>query len=458
MSADPPELIERTLELSRKEGASEVEALLQQTLVTSVGCRNGTLEKVESAESSGLSIRVFVGRRSASASTSDLGREAVRALVRRAIAMAAASPEDPFSELTPASELARKPEMDLQTCDTASLTPAELLEMAEAAEAAAISVKGVVATRGAGASFSESRYRLATSNGFVGEQAGSLFSVGCGAIAGSGGSRVSDGDSSNSVYLGDLGAPALVGKTAGERAVARVGGRRMTTGRVPVVFDARVSNSLLGHLAGALSGAAVVKGSSFLQMKLGCRVFPESIDLIDDPLRARGLRSRWFDGEGVATRRVALVQDGILTTWFLDRATAKQLNLRTNGQANRTGAGTTPGPSNFYLAAGDHTPQELLSDIKYGLYVTAVMGQGVNGLTGSYSRGATGFLIENGEITVPVKEVTIASNLLEMFGNLTPADDLEFRYGIDAPTVRIDEMTVAGSRPPVREDSKQQTT
>jgi PmbA protein len=265
-------------------------------------------------------------------------------------------------------------------------------------------------------------------------------------IAGEGTAMERDYDYATSRFGKDLEAPDVVGKRAAERAVKRLNPRKAKTQAAPVIFDPRVAPSLLGHFAGAISGAAIARGVSFLKDRLNSEVFRSDIIIVDDPHRRRGLRSKPFDGEGVANGRKVIIENGRLTTWFLDSASARQLGLQTTGHAARgTGGPPSPSPTNLYMAAGAYSPKELMSDVREGFYVTELIGMGVNGVTGDYSRGAAGFWIEKGEIAYPVSEVTIAGNLKEMYLNLTPANDLVFRYGTDAPTLRVDGMTIAGA-------------
>jgi len=273
----------------------------------------------------------------------------------------------------------------------------------------------------------------------------SSHSLSASVLAGEGTGMERDYDFSSAVHGADLRDPADVGRGAGERAVRRLGARKMPTAQVPVIYDSRVAGGLVRHLTGAINGAAIARGTSFLKDRMGDQVFANSIRIVDDPLRPRGLRSKPFDGEGIATRTKNLIEDGRLMTWLLDLASARQLGLETTGNAAR-GTGGPPGPAatNVYLAAGSLTPDALIADIDSGFYVTELIGMGVNGVTGDYSRGASGFWIEKGKISFPVSEMTVAGNLKQMFRALTPADDLVFRFGTDAPTVRIDGMTVAG--------------
>tara|TARA_R110002096_G_scaffold6305_8_gene29293 strand:- start:1306 stop:2643 length:1338 start_codon:yes stop_codon:yes gene_type:complete len=439
------DLLESALEQAKARGADDAEALISISRSTAVACRDAAVEHSQFSESSGLSIRVFIDGRSGSVSSSDINERGLGELIDRAVAVAKASPRDPFAGLVSSDDLALNTEKDLQIYDATTLDAEALKEMAMETEAAALAVHGVRKSTGASASWNQGFSALATTNGFLGSQRGSGFNLGCGAIVKTNSGMETDAYSSGKVFLEDMESAASVGEAAGARAVSRIKGTSVRSGRFPVVFDARISNSLLGHFAGATMGNSVAMGTSFLKDKKEERVFSAGISIIDDPLRLRGTQSRCFDGEGVATQPLTLVEDGVLQHWLLDQASARQLNLPIQGNAARSGSGTRPGASNLFLAAGRMSPEELMSDIRYGLLITKLMGQGVNGLTGHYSRGAEGFLIENGEISGAVKEITIAGNLLEMYLNLTAANDLQFRRGMDAPTVRVEGMFVAGN-------------
>jgi PmbA protein len=303
----------------------------------------------------------------------------------------------------------------------------------------------VAKSGGASASSGIGGMVLVTSHGFRGATLGSRHSISMSAIAGSGTAMEQDYDYSSTLHAADLEGAEQIGRSAGERAVARLNPRKVETRRVPVVFDPRISGSLIGHLANAANGTAIARKTSFLRDQLGARIFRPGIEVIDDPLRKRGLRSRPFDAEGVATRALKLIEDGVLKSWLLDSATARELDLQTTGHANRgVSSVPSPGPSNLYLAPGPQTPDELIADIKDGFYVADLIGVGVNLVTGDYSRGAAGFWIENGARTFPVSEVTIAGRLGDVFASLQPANDLTFRYGTNAPTVRVEGLTVAG--------------
>jgi PmbA protein len=340
--------------------------------------------------------------------------------------------------------LARQlPKLDLLDPDMPDV--AVLEKRAHEAEAAALAVTGVSKSGGASASAGIGGMVLATSHGFRGATIGSRHSISMSAIAGEGTAMESDYDFSSTLHAGDLDSAQAIGRRAGERAVKRLNPRKVATRRVPVVFDSRISGSLVGHLASAANGSAIARKTSFLREKLGTRIFAPGIDIIDDPLRPRGLRSRPFDAEGIAGHRLKLVEDGVLKTWLLDSATARELDLQTTGHAQRGVSSTpSPGASNLHLAPGSKSPDKLIADIDDGFYVTDLIGMGVNLVTGDYSRGASGFWIEHGELTYPVSEVTIAGPLFEIFASIVPANDLVFRFGTNAPTLRIEGMTVAG--------------
>jgi PmbA protein len=442
---DSESILGSLLDAARKAGADAADALYVEGVSSSVSYRLGRLEDVERAESYDLGLRVFVGQKVAFVSSSDFSAEALAALPGRAIAMARLAPDDRFAGLAPADRLATAiPELDLE--DSAEPAAETLIERARTAEGVAMAVKGVTNSEGGGASFSRQAIALATSTGFYGRYAGTSHSIGVAVLAGEGTGMERDYDHASARHAGDLREAADIGRTAGEKAVKRLNPRKMASQSVPVVFHPDEAAGLLGHFAGAISGAAIARGVSFLKDRMGQPVFAPGINIIDDPHRRRGLRSKPFDAEGVANRRSALIDDGVLTGWLLDCASARQLGLSTTGHAARgTGGPPSPSPTNLYLEAGRLSVKELIADIKQGFYVTELMGMGVNGVTGDYSRGAAGFWIENGEIAFPVSEVTIAGNLKTMFANLIPADDLEFRHGTNSPTVRIEGMTLAGS-------------
>ncbi len=442
---DQTALIERAQRLVKAAlsgGADAADAVVARSLSLGVEVRDGAVEASESAEGDDLGLRVLVGKRQAVVSTNDFAGD-MRALAERAVAMARAAPEDKFAGLADEDLLARDfPDLDL--IDRALPDVKQLESMARAAEQAALAVKGVKSD-GASASVGIGGMVLVTSHGFCGAYLGSNHGLSMTAIAGEGTGMERDYDYSSVRHAADLESADKIGRTAGLRAVARLNPRKVSTRKVPVVFDRRVAGTLVSHLASAANGAAVARKTSFLRDKMGAKLFADGIRIIDDPLRKRGLRSRPFDGEGVACRTLALVEDGTLRSWLLDCATARELKLTTTGHAQRGVSSTpSPAPSNLHLEAGTLSPDDLIADIKDGFYVTDLIGMGVNMVTGDYSRGASGFWIENGKRSYPVSEVTIAGHLLDMFRALTPANDLEFRYGANAPTLRLEGLTVAG--------------
>ena len=429
---------------ARRAGADAADGILAEGIGVSHAQRLGKIEKLERAEGYDLGLRVLIGKRQAIVASNDRSAEALSGLVERAVAMAKAVPEDPFCGIADPDQIARSwPTLD--SVDPDEPAPEVLIDRAKRAEEAARGVAGVTNSEGAEAGWSFSRVAIVASNGFAGGYAGSGHSVSASVLAGEGDAMERDYDWTSAVYGADLEDPAVIGERAGQRAVKRLGARRPGTGKFPVVYDPRVSAGLVGHLIGAISGSAIARGTSFLKDKLGQKIFPDAITIIDDPHRQRGLRSKPFDGEGIANRRRALIENGVLTTWLLDLRSARQLSLQSTGHAARgTGGPPSPSPTNLHLEPGAVSPAELIKDIASGFYVTELMGHGVNGVTGDYSRGASGFWIENGEILWPVNEATIAGNLKDMFANLVAADDLIFRAGTNAPTLRVEGMTVAG--------------
>lgn len=425
-------------------GADAADALLYRSLALSVTHRLGKPEDLQRSESRDMGLRVFIGRQQAFVASNDFSKTAQAEMVERALSMARATPADPYCGLADADLLARDwPDLDLD--DGQEPTAEQLYRQAAACEGAALAVPGVSNSEEAGASFSRARVSLVTSHGFAGGYAASNHGFYACVLAGEGTAMERDYEHSQSRHAVDLEAPEQVGRQAGERAVARLNPRKAESRPVPVVFDPRISGSLLGHLVGAISGPAVARGTSFLKDRMGEQVFARGIRIVDEPHRRRGLASRPFDGEGVRNGRTVLVEDGVLGTWLLDSSSARQLGRKTTGHASRgTGGPPGPAPSNLYLEPGSLSPEALIAGIDEGFYVTELIGFGVNGITGDYSRGATGFWIERGRKTYPVSETTIAGNLKEMFRQVTPANDLVFRHGSNAPTCRIDGLTVAG--------------
>lgn len=430
---------------ARRLGADCGDAVYAGDTSESVTVRLGALEDVERSENESISLRVFVGRRSASVGTTDLSGDALEALADRVVAMARAAPEDQYAGLAPEELLSHGPYPELDLLDPADRGPAALRETAMAAEDAARAVAGVTNSEGGSASAGRGCFALVTSHGFAGGYCTSSHGVSASVVAGEGAGMQRDYAYRSARHAGDLLGPQDIGALAGVRAVARLNPARVRSGPMPLVFDARVSSGLIGHLLGAINGAAIARRASFLLGKEGGQLFDSAVNIQEEPHRRRGLRSRPFDGEGLATTPRALVQAGRLTGWLMDSAAARQLGQAPTGHASRGGNGA-PGisPSNVCLAAGPATPAELIADIGDGLWVTELIGHGVNPVTGDYSRGASGFRIRDGQLAEPVAEFTVAGNLLDMFAAMIPANDLELWRGMDAPSVRIDGMTIAG--------------
>jgi PmbA protein len=434
------------IEAARKAGADAADVLYIGDASTGVQVRLGELEDVERSEGEEIGLRLFLGRRSASVSSSDLSFDALAALVERAAAMAREAPEDPYAGLAPEERLLKSGGPDVEGDDGADPLPTELKQRALIVEEAARGVDGVTNSEGAGVSAGRSVVALATSHGFCRGYTTSGYSASASVIAGAGSSMQRDYASHSARWYGDLDNPEAIGRLAGERAVKRLNPGKMSSGQMPVVFDPRIGSSLVGHLLGAMTGSAIARKTSFLLGREDEQIFAPGIVVRDEPHRRRGLRSKPFDGEGMATAPSDLVADGRITGWLLDTASARQLGLEPTGHSVR-GIGGSPGAgaTNVHMEAGSLSPVELIADIRHGVYITELIGQGVNPVTGDYSRGASGFIIENGEITAPVAEITIAGNLIDMFRAMAPASDLEFRRTTNVPTIRIDGMTIAGA-------------
>jgi PmbA protein len=437
-------LAQRLVKAARRAGADAADAIAVRGVSHGVEVRDGRVEESERSEGDDVGLRVLVGKRQAVVSTNDISGDGVAKLAERAVAMARVAPDDDYVGLADPSLLARDfPDLDLLDREVPST--AELERRACEAEAAALAVKGVSRSGGASASSGIGGMVLVTSTGFHGAYLRSSQGISMTAISGEGTGMERDYDFTSAPHGSDLASPESVGRKAGERTVARSNPRKVETCKVPVVFDPRVAGSIVGHLVGAVNGASIARKTSFLKDRLGEQLFSKDIRIIDDPLRVRGLRSQTFDVEGVRVKKTAIIDEGVLTTWLLDSATARELGMATTGHAHRgVSSAPSPGAYNLHLEAGSATPTELMSDIKQGFYVTDLIGSGVNGVTGDYSRGASGFWIENGEITYPVSEVTIAGHLLQIFKSVIAANDLEFRYGVNAPTLRIEGLTLGG--------------
>lgn len=433
------------LDSAKRAGADAADAVLYNAVSHGVSYRLGELEDVERSEGLDLGVRLIFGKRHASVATTDISSDSLTALVERCASMAKAAPDDPFVGLAPAELLAKAPFPDLDLGDYAEPSTETLQARARACEEAALAVKGIVNSSGAGASYGEGKKWLATSHGFFGESGGSNHSVSVSVIAEDSNGMETDYDYDSKTHMADMRSPEAIGRRAGERTVARLSPRRVKSQTAPIIFDKRIANSLLGHLAGAVNGAAIARGVSFLKNKMSELIFPRGVMIVDDPFIKRGHGSRPFDGEGVKARALNLVDDGVLTAWLLNSSQARQLNLETNGRATRgASGGPGSGATNLYLKAGARTHETLLADAGSGLLVTDMFGPQVNSNTGDYSVGCSGFWFEKGVPLHPVSEITIAGNLIAMYGALVAADDLEFRGAVNAPSVFVGAMTIAG--------------
>jgi PmbA protein len=426
-------------------GADAAEAVGAERRALSIGVRNGALEEVEREESRDLGLRVFIGKRQASVSGSDISAEARAKLVARCIAMARLAPEDPYAGLADPDRLARGALPDLDLYDPAEPEPEALEAKARAAEAAARAVPRVTNSDGGSASWSTGQWRIVTSGGFSGLHRASAFSLGASAIAGDETGMETGYDGRSKRWQADLPEPDDIGAEAGRRAAGRLGARKIASTTAPVIFENRLAASLLSPLIGAISGPSIARGTSFLKDKLAAQVFAKGVAVTDDPHRLRGLGSSPFDDEGVANGRHSLIDDGVLTTWLLNTASARQLGLATTGHASRGLAGPPGvGPSNLTLEPGTRSQAELMADAGAGLLVTSMFGPSLNGNTGDWSVGCSGFWFEGGEIAYPVNEITVAGNLIDIYARLVPGSDLEIRGSANAPSILVDALAIAG--------------
>jgi PmbA protein len=435
------------IESAKAAGADRCDGVMSDGRSLSVDVRQGHVEQTHFSESIRGALRVFVGQKVASVSTSDLDTVDLEKSAARAVAMARILPEDEYAGLADSSLLAQEGDLkqDLDLFDSKELDIPTLVERAKTCEAEALAIKGVTNSYGAGASWGDSRFYLGTSDGFFGGVERSHHSLNASVLAqNKDGSQVVDGEGHGTLFFEDLDAPETVGRKAGEKTVRELNPRSVKTASVPVIFDPDVANSLLGHFLGAISGTEVAMKVSFLQDKMGEQVFNPGVTIIDDPLRIRGLGSSTFDGEGVKRAKCNLVNAGKLESWLLDSHSARQLGLKTTGHASRGMGSPSPRATNCFIQAGTQTPEDMISGIDQGFYVTNFLGSSVNSVTGDYSRGARGLWIDKGELSYAVSEVTIAGKLQDMFKNLTPANDLQFRRGFDTPTLRVDGLMVAG--------------
>jgi PmbA protein len=438
-------IAEHAITLAKASGASAADAMLITSRDLNASIRNGAPETIEQSESTGLGLRVFIGQQTATLSTSDLSKSAVERLVEQAIAIAKAAPADPHTALADVALLAQQlPDLDL--FDSREPSMQELQVIARTCEAAGKAHAGITNSEGADASWGAHHVGLFTSHGVHAEYQASYSSLSLSLIAGTGDAMQRDYAYGTRRFMGDLPSPEAIGNDAATRTLRRMQPRKIASAHMPVIFEPRVGKQLLGALAGAISGAAVARGTSFLKQDLGKAIFAKGITIIDDPLMVRGLASHPCDGEGVATKKMEMVSNGVLNSWFLDTRSANQLGMKTTGHASR-GLSSAPHPSasNLYMAAGKLSPQAMLKECSKALYITETFGHGVNLITGDYSQGASGFMIENGEKTYPVSEITIAGNLRDMFLGLEAANDLSFDYGFNTPTLRVANMAIAGN-------------
>lgn len=431
----------RLVEAAKRAGADACDAVAITGVSLSVDVRDGKVEETDRAEGDDVTLRVFVGKRTASVSANVL--DDPDALAERAVAMAKVTPEDPYAGLADPERLL-KTFPDLELLDPTEMEARQLAELAIEAEAAGLSVEGVTKSGGAGASWRLAGVVLVTSHGFSGSYMSSRHGLSMTAVAGEGTGMERDYDYDYRVFREDMGNPAEIGRQAGERAVRRLNPRKIPTRTANVLYESRAAKSLLGHFAGAVNGSSIARKTSFLKNRMGEQVFAPGIRIIDDPFKPRGAATRPFDGEGTGGPVLNMVEDGMLQHWFLDGATGRELGLEPNGRAHRGGAGTSPGATNLTLMPGDKSPEQLMKEMGEGLYVTDLIGHGVNGVTGDYSRGAAGFWFENGEPVFAVSEITIAGNLTDMFARLVPANDLDARYSVATPSILIEGLAIAG--------------
>ncbi|MEQ1929956.1 MAG: metallopeptidase TldD-related protein [Parvularculaceae bacterium] len=438
-------ILDHLVSSAKRAGADAADALIYRAVSSSVSWRLGTLEDVERSEGRDVGLRVLVGRRQASVSTTDVSKTALDELVERCAAMAKSAPEDPYCGLAPEDRLARAPFPDLELGDFAEPDTATLKKRAAACEESALAVAGVANSEGAGAGYGEGRKWFATSHGFFGASGGAHHSLSVSVIAEDKNGMERDYDWDSKTHIADMRAPDAIGARAGSRAAARLSPKKIKSQTAPVIYDKRLSGSLLGSLAGAINGGAIARGVSFLKDKKGAQIFPRGLNVIDDPHVKRGHASRPFDGEGLASRAIRIIDDGVLTDWLMNSSQARQLKLQTNGRATR-GVGGPPGsgPTNFHLENGAISLDALMAKSGNGLLVTDMFGPQVNSNTGDYSVGCAGFWFENGAVVHPASEITVAGNLLAMFKALVPANDLEFTGAINAPSLFVGDMTIAG--------------
>lgn len=445
LSSISPDLLPDLIKAALKAGADAAEAVSSERRADSISVRNGKLEEVEREESRDLGLRVFIGRRQATVSASDLSDQTRTRLIERAVAMARLAPEDPYAGLADPDTLSHGPYADLDLFDSTVRSTAELETLARETEAIALAVPGVARSEGGYAGSSASQWRLVTSTGFDGVYQGTSFSVGVGVIAEQDGAMERGGESRSTRHVENLPGPDDIGTEAGQRAVARVGARKIASTTAPVIFDNRMSKQVISPLLGAISGTAIARGSSFLKDQMGEAVFPDTVSLIDDPFRPRGMGSTPFDDEGVVVTRQSLIHQGRLTTWMMNTSAAAQLGLQSTGHASRGLAGPSGvSAHNLHLTPGQRDLGGLMADASSGLVVTSMFGPSLNGNTGDWSAGVSGFWFEDGVLAYPVNEVTVAGNLKDLWKRMVVGSDLEFRNSFNTPSLLFDAVAIAG--------------
>jgi len=444
----PAQLTEALLVAARKAGADTADAIVIEGTSVSIDVRAGALEHAERAEGMDLGLRVLIGKRQACVSSSDARPETLAAMAERAVAMAREAPEDPWAGLADTGQLSDW--RDANGLDLIDLTPepdpAQLQDDAHRAEAAALAVNGISQIDSASAGYGRKLVHLAATNGFSGGYARSSRMISCVAITGEGTVMERDWASEGRIFQADLPGPESIGTQAGERAAARAGARKPPSGNFPVLYDERVASSLIGHLTSAINGTAITRGSSWLRDALGEQVLPTTLSLIEDPHRPRISGSRPFDAEGLPTARRVLVENGVLQGWVLDLATSRKLGLQSTANASR-GPSAPPSPSlsNLALTQGRQSREDLIREMGTGLLITSLIGATINPTTGDYSRGASGFWVEGGEIRYPVNECTIAGNLRDMLMRLIPANDARAHLSTVVPSLLVEGLTLAGA-------------
>ena len=430
-------------------GATAADCVLSRSRGLSLTRRLGKDETIERYEDFDTGLRVFVGNKIASVSTNDNSEAAIRDVAKRAVDMAKIAPQDDFSLIASQETLNDFPinnSISVDSYDEVEPSIDIIRDRAKEVEDSALSVKGITNSDGADASWGEGETLLMTSNGFFGSSKKSNHSVSVVVIAEKDGKMERDYDYSSKVFGKDLRNSNHIGIEAAKKTLARIGATKPLTGKYPVIFDPRVSRSIAGHFASAINGSAIARKTSFLKDMLNKQIANPAINIIDDPFLKRGLGSRLFDAEGLGSRKYTLIKDGVLEQWLLDLSSAKQLNLKPSGNAKRGISGPpSPGTSNFMISPGDVTPDDLIKNVSEGFFVTDMIGSSVSMITGDYSRGASGFWIKNGELSIPITEATIAGNLKEMFMTLQPANDIDHSHSINSPTLLIEGMTIAGN-------------